>query len=412
MELYNPLLIVVDPGHGGQDSGAVWGGRQEKDDNLRLGAALRQSLIRQGVEPLMTRDTDLFIPLPDRVNMANANNADLYVSLHRDFSPDAVAEEYGVQNSIYLTAPEPTTLCAATQVLNAIAEAGVQQNRGISRTNQYVLRRTHMPAMLLDMGFISNPEDNRLFDERLYAYAEAITMGILSYFGIAYTPPAVQPPQPTQPYPPAATPQPPQPSRPPVSSPLPFQPAQPSKPTVVNPLPPQPAQPPAINPLPSQPAQPPAINPLPSQPIQPPASVPSPQPSTSNASAQVRGAQQALNQIFGANIDEDGIYGPLTIRATVRAMQMLINETRGGSLAVDGLLGAATRAVLPILRQGDRGNTVSLLQILLTLHGYDPGNIDGIYGPRTRTAVTLFQRDHFLVPDGVAGPRTLAYLLR
>lgn len=133
---------------------------------------------------------------------------------------------------------------------------------------------------------------------------------------------------------------------------------------------------------------------------------------SSTASSLVRSGQQALNRIFGAGLAEDGIYGPLTKRAAVRAMQTLINDSRGGSLAVDGVLDANTRALLPVLRQGDRGNGVSLLQILLALNGYDPGPIDGIFGPRTRTAVTLFQRDHFLVPDGVAGPRTLSYLLR
>ena len=75
----NNLLIVVDAGHGGWDNGASWNGRLEKDDNLRLALEVQRQLLAQGVPVLMTRDTDVFVPLADRVQMANDANASLFI---------------------------------------------------------------------------------------------------------------------------------------------------------------------------------------------------------------------------------------------------------------------------------------------------------------------------------------------
>lgn len=195
METYNPLLIVIDPGHGGEDTGAVWNQRLEKDDNLRLGLAVRDTLTGQDADVLMTRDTDVTMPLASRVRTANNSDADLFVSLHRNTTerPDS---QYGVEIVIYLTAPNNTTGEAARRVLNAVNDVGVRANLGIRRGNHFVLRKTRMPAMMLQMGFIQNAEDNRLFDQNLNAYAEAIAKGILDYFGMTWKesqPPVTQP---------------------------------------------------------------------------------------------------------------------------------------------------------------------------------------------------------------------------
>ncbi|MCL2286152.1 MAG: N-acetylmuramoyl-L-alanine amidase [Firmicutes bacterium] len=169
--------IVIDPGHGGSDSGAVSGTRREKDDNLRLALAVQRLLQAQGQRVIMTRTTDIFVTLAERSAISNRNNANIFVSLHRNSSTNTTAN--GVENYIFTTAPTIDALYAHN-VLNEVVNAGVQNNRGVIRGNFAVLRNTNAPAMLLEMGFISNTRDNQLFDQNFNAYAAAITRGIIT----------------------------------------------------------------------------------------------------------------------------------------------------------------------------------------------------------------------------------------
>ena len=168
--------VVLDAGHGGADSGAVAHGRREKDDNLRLTRAVRQILVAQGVEVIMTRDADITLSLAERSAIANRNNPDLFVSIHRNASTNTNAN--GVENFVFTTASN-ATLLRAFDVLDELATAGVQNNRGVLRANFSVLRNTNAPGMLLEVGFITNAEDNRLFDRNFDAYAAAIARGII-----------------------------------------------------------------------------------------------------------------------------------------------------------------------------------------------------------------------------------------
>jgi len=169
--------IVIDAGHGGSDSGAVFGGRREKDDTLRLALAVQQLLQAQGQRVIMTRSTDVFVPLAERSAISNRNNANIFVSIHRNSSTNTTAN--GVENYIFTTAPT-VDMMYAHNVLNEVVNAGVQNNRGVIRGNFAVLRNTNAPAMLLEMGFISNARDNQLFDQNFNAYAAAIARGIMS----------------------------------------------------------------------------------------------------------------------------------------------------------------------------------------------------------------------------------------
>jgi len=180
-------LIVIDAGHGGWDNGAISpdGERLEKNDNLKLALAVQNELKEQEVPVLLTRETDVFVSLQERVQMANEANADLFISLHRNSFPTHTPTTNGLQNYIYLTAPE-TTARAAQLVVDEIVEVGVQSNWGVLRENFYVLRMTKMSAMLLEMGFIIDPIDNALFDKHLYDYAAAITKGAMKFFGLEY----------------------------------------------------------------------------------------------------------------------------------------------------------------------------------------------------------------------------------
>ena len=168
--------IVIDPGHGGHDFGAAFGGRRESDDVLRLSLAVRDILQSQGQRVIMTRALDVFVPLGERSEISNRNNADLFVSIHRNSSSNTAAN--GVDNFVSTAAPD-NTIGHAFSVLDKVVDAGVQRNRGVKRDNFAVLRNTHAPAMLLEMGFITNAGDNQLFDQNFNAYALAIARGIM-----------------------------------------------------------------------------------------------------------------------------------------------------------------------------------------------------------------------------------------
>jgi len=178
--------IVIDPGHGGNDAGAVSGTRRESDDNLRLALAVQRILQEQGQRVIMTRSTDVFVPLAERSAISNRNNANLFVSIHRNSSTNTAVN--GVENYVFTDAPA-NTVQNGFAVIDQIADAGVQNNRGVIRENFAVLRNTNAPAMLLEMGFITNTRDNQLFDQNLNAYASAIARGIMN---------ALNRPQPSQ----------------------------------------------------------------------------------------------------------------------------------------------------------------------------------------------------------------------
>lgn len=353
MEQRDNLIIVVDAGHGGWDNGASWEGRLEKDDNLRLALAVQKQLKTQkNVTVIMTRDTDVFVELSERADIANNAGANIFISLHRNSYIEPTPITNGVENWIYLTAPEHTER-AAIIVLNEVVKVGVQNNRGVKRGNYYVVRRTLMPSMLLEMGYIINEEDNRLFDEKLTDYARAIAVGILCFFGLEFS---------TETLPPS----------------------------------------PEIPPWPPSPE-------IPAGPLFPlcPAC-----PSAGSSSALVKEAQRSLNMNFGSDILIDGLFGPLTRAAAVRALQIVINRQCGVYVEVDGVFGPETMAAIPEIREGDRGEGALLVQILLALNGYDAGGLDGIFGPKTKTALQIFQRDHYLIPDGIAGRDTITMLLK
>jgi len=201
--------VVLDAGHGGTDFGAVNGARQEKNDNLRFTLALGRVLSNCGVRVIYTRSTDVFIPLEERARISNNANADLFVSIHRNASTNTSAN--GFENWVYTNAGE-RTIAAAYLVHDRIVQAGVSSDRGIRYGNFVVLRLTRSPAMLLELGFISNANDNWLFDNRFSQYVLAAARGILNFFGIAcpgVTSPGTPPVIPPTPIPPPIVPPPP-----------------------------------------------------------------------------------------------------------------------------------------------------------------------------------------------------------
>jgi|GEM_PF-1320614 len=174
--------VVIDAGHGGHDLGATNGSRQEKNDNLRFSLALGSVLSGCGLRVIQTRTTDVFVPLEERARISNNANADLFVSVHRNAHTNQTA--HGFETWVYQN-PSEAAVAAAYLVQNRIVRAGVSSDRGIKYGNFVVLRLTRAPAMLQELGFISNANDNQLFDRNFNAYVLATANGILSYFGIS-----------------------------------------------------------------------------------------------------------------------------------------------------------------------------------------------------------------------------------
>lgn len=168
--------IALDAGHGGSDPGAVYKGRQEKDDTLDLTLAVGDILKKNGIDVYYTRTTDEYETPFKKATDANNSGADLLVSIHRNSSENP--NQYsGVETLVY----SDTGLKAevARNINNQLEDAGFK-NLGVDeRKNLVVLKRTKMPAVLVEVGFINNDKDNYLFDEEFDSIAQAIADGIL-----------------------------------------------------------------------------------------------------------------------------------------------------------------------------------------------------------------------------------------
>lgn len=198
-------LVVVDPGQGGRDPGAVGNGLQEKDITLAAAIDLRDALQRCGIQVIMTRTTDsLVMPngtigqdLSARADIANRNNANLFISWHVDSASNS--EVNGVAAWIYPTTRGTETEAVAQAVVNSIAQATGQLNRGVYVADFAVLRETNMPAVLIESGFITNPEEAaRLATESFRrTQAEATARAICNFFNMPYVAPVQPTPNPS-----------------------------------------------------------------------------------------------------------------------------------------------------------------------------------------------------------------------
>lgn len=174
--------IVIDAGHGGYDSGATYQDRREKDDVLRLALAVGQRLEQEGFQVFYTRTEDVYDSPYEKAQIANDTGADYFVSIHRNSSPNPNTYS-GVETLVY----------QENQVVNDIAEAVNRQlgqvgfqDLGIKeRPGLVVLRRTRMPAVLIEAGFLNTDADNELFDQKFDEIADAIARGIAEGIGEA-----------------------------------------------------------------------------------------------------------------------------------------------------------------------------------------------------------------------------------
>ena len=167
--------VVIDAGHGGFDRGGVPGQRiSEADKTLDVALRLRRILQADGTRVIMTRDRDVFIPLGTRTSIANSYRNAVFVSIHFNCSSRGGAN--GIETYYYRS---DSAALAASIHRNVVAGAPTE-NRGIRRRGFFVLRRTAIPSVLVECGFLTNPTEGRLAQTDSYRQklAEQIARGI------------------------------------------------------------------------------------------------------------------------------------------------------------------------------------------------------------------------------------------
>jgi N-acetylmuramoyl-L-alanine amidase len=167
--------VVIDAGHGGFDRGGVPGQRiSEKDKTLDVAQRLKRILQASGYRVVMTRDSDVFIPLGTRTSIANSYPGATFVSIHFNCASRSGAN--GIETYYYRS----DSAGLAQSIHRNVVSGAPSENRGIRRRGFYVLRKTAIPSVLVECGFLTNPTEGSLalsanYREKL---AEQIARGI------------------------------------------------------------------------------------------------------------------------------------------------------------------------------------------------------------------------------------------
>ena len=171
--------VIIDPGHGGSDPGAVYGNRREKDDTLALAYDIGNALEQRGIRVEYTRIGDIYNSPYEKAEIGNRSAADLFLSIHRNAMP-VPGTGSGTMSLIFGRGGDAETF--ARNINKELAKTG-WKDLGISeRPNLVVLRDTALPAVLVEVGFIDNENDNDFFDANMRQTADAIADGIVRTF--------------------------------------------------------------------------------------------------------------------------------------------------------------------------------------------------------------------------------------
>ena len=162
------------------DPGAIHEGRMEKNDTLNLALAVGDILKKNGVDVVYTRTDDVYDTPFEKAQIANRDGGDFLISIHRNSSPEP--DQYsGVESLVYNKQGRKVQL--AENINSELEKVGFR-NLGVKeRPNLIILKRSKMPAVLVEAGFLNTAADNELFDERFGAIAEAIADGVLKTLG-------------------------------------------------------------------------------------------------------------------------------------------------------------------------------------------------------------------------------------
>jgi N-acetylmuramoyl-L-alanine amidase len=173
----NSTTVVIDAGHGGFDRGGIPGQSvAEKSMTLDVALLLRKILRDAGYRVVMTRDSDVFVTLGDRVRIANSYSHAIFVCIH--FNSASRAGANGIETYYYSN----QSAALAASIHRQVVAGTTSENRGIRRRGYFVLRRTTVPAVLVECGFLTNPTEARLALQSSYReqLAERIANGVMN----------------------------------------------------------------------------------------------------------------------------------------------------------------------------------------------------------------------------------------
>jgi N-acetylmuramoyl-L-alanine amidase len=171
----SPITVVIDAGHGGYDRGGIPGQRvSEKDMTLDVAQRLRNVLQASGYRVVMTRSSDVFVPLGTRTAIANSYRNAIFVSVH--FNSATRRGASGIETYFY----SRDSLPLASAIHHYVTGGAPSENRGVRRRGYFVLRRTNIPAVLVECGFLTNPTEAAYAQTASYRQklAEAIAAGV------------------------------------------------------------------------------------------------------------------------------------------------------------------------------------------------------------------------------------------
>ncbi|MEY9971919.1 N-acetylmuramoyl-L-alanine amidase [Lysinibacillus sp. RC46] len=183
----NPLknrIIILDPGHGGKDPGTVLGSYSEKAITLKVSTLVKQKLEAAGAKVYMTRTGDTYPSLQDRVDFTNANYGEIFVSVHVNSAANTSAQGTETYYAISTGDMYQEDIDLATFVNNQIVNNLNMKNRGVKEEQYYVIRNTIIPAILVELGFLTNDEDRGKMttDKYVELFADSIYKGISQYY--------------------------------------------------------------------------------------------------------------------------------------------------------------------------------------------------------------------------------------
>jgi|LSQX01.1.fsa_nt_gb N-acetylmuramoyl-L-alanine amidase len=179
------VIIVIDPGHGGEDYGAIYGEICEKDINIDISKRFGKLLEEKGLKVVYTRETDVFVDLDPRVDIANSLDATLFISVHNNYMPGN--SQYRGTETLYCPPVnarysnmdgEKLALIVQEELVKTL---GTIDNGIIYRPNLAVIRKTNMPAVIAEIAYMSNASDraNLMKDGFRQKSAEALLRAVM-----------------------------------------------------------------------------------------------------------------------------------------------------------------------------------------------------------------------------------------
>lgn len=177
-------IIVIDAGHGGKDPGASSNGAVEKEITLKVATVVKNKLEAAGAKVIMTRTGDTYPTLEDRVNIALNHHAEVFVSIHVNSASSTSAKGtetyYSVQGNVNVEEDE----VLAKAINNQIVRNAGMHDRGVKKQDYYVIRNMLLPSVLVELGFITNPDDRAKLtnSEYIEIFGDSIYKGIVEYY--------------------------------------------------------------------------------------------------------------------------------------------------------------------------------------------------------------------------------------